>query len=44
MGADAWRRIGILTFDGNRKVKEKIYTRIHPRTTAGVYEKKFPMA
>ena len=24
VGADAWRRIGVLTFDGNRPVKEKV--------------------
>ena len=29
VGADAWRRTGILTFDGNIKVKKKAtYTRI----------------
>ena len=24
VGADAWRRTGVLTFDGNRKIKEKV--------------------
>lgn len=29
IGADAWRRTGVLTFDGNRTVKEKVtYSRI----------------
>ena len=29
IGADAWRRTGVLTFDGNMKVKEKVtYKRI----------------
>jgi len=29
IGADAWRRTGILTFDGNKQVKEKVtYERI----------------
>ena len=30
MGADAWRRTGVLTFDGNTKLKEKVtYEKIH---------------
>ena len=29
VGADYWRRTGVLTFDGNRNVKEKVtYNRI----------------
>ena len=29
VGADYWRRTGVLTFDGNRRVKEKVtYNRI----------------
>ena len=29
VGADCWRRTGVLTFDGNRKIKEKVtYERI----------------
>ena len=24
IGADAWRRTGVLTFDGNKEVKEKV--------------------
>ena len=29
VGADSWRRTGVLTFDGNRKIKEKVtYERI----------------
>lgn len=29
VGADAWRRTGVLTFDGNKQVKEKVtYERI----------------
>lgn len=30
IGADAWRRTGVLTFDGNTSVKEKVtYERLH---------------
>ena len=29
VGADAWRRTGVLTFDGNKQVKQKVtYSRI----------------
>ena len=30
IGADAWCRTGVLTFDGNRRIKEKVtYERMH---------------
>ena len=41
VGADAWRRTGVLTFDGNRKVKEKVtYERIRKHLEE-VYGRKF---
>ena len=41
VGADAWRRTGVLTFDGNTKVKNKVtfnHIREHLQT---VYQRKF---
>ena len=41
IGADAWRRTGVLTFDGNTKVKEKVtYKRIQQHLEQ-VYKRKF---
>ena len=41
VGADAWRRTGVLTFDGNRPIKEKVtYFRIKQHLEA-VYKRKF---
>ena len=41
VGADAWRRTGVLTFDGNRKIKEKVtYERIR-KHLQDMYGRKF---
>ena len=41
VGADAWRRTGVLTFDGNKSVKEKVtYSRIKEHLEQ-VYKQKF---
>ena len=41
VGADAWRRTGVLTFDGNTNLKQKaIYERIHQHLEE-VYKCKF---
>ena len=41
IGADAWRRTGVLTFDGNTKVKQKVtYNRIREYLQS-VYKRKF---
>lgn len=41
VGADAWRRTGVLTFDGNANVKEKVtYERIRQHLQQ-VYNRKF---
>ena len=41
VGADAWRHTGVLTFDGNTKVKQKVtYTRIKEYLES-VYNRKF---
>ena len=42
VGADAWRT-GVLTFDGNRKVKEKV-TNVSINVYRKYTEKNFPMA
>lgn len=41
IGADAWRRMGVLTFDGNKQVKEKVtFDRIRKHLEA-TYKRKF---
>ena len=41
VGADAWRQTGVLTFDGNRKLKEEAtFTRIQSHLEK-VYKRKF---
>ena len=41
VGADAWRRTGVLTFDGNNTIKEKVtYSRIKEHLQK-VYQRKF---
>ena len=41
VGADAWRRTGVLTFDGNANLKDKVtYTKIQEHLTK-VYDRKF---
>ena len=35
MGADAWRCTGVLTFDGNPKVKKEAYIQAHSTTPSG---------
>ena len=41
IGADAWRRTGVLTFDGNKSVQEKVtYRRIQEHLQA-VFKRKF---
>ena len=36
VGADAWRRTGVLTFDGNIKLKDKVtYEKIRHKFTYG---------
>lgn len=41
IGADAWCRTGVLTFDGNRRIKEKVtYERICQHLQQ-VYQRKF---
>lgn len=40
VGADAWRRTGVLTFDGNLKVKQVTYGRI-PQYLEEKYQQKF---
>ena len=41
VGADAWRRTGVLTFDGNSAVKEKVtYSRIQEHLQ-NIYKRKF---
>ena len=41
VGADAWRRTGVLTFDGNKRVAEKVtYQRIKEHLES-VYKRKF---
>ena len=41
IGADAWRRTGVLTFDGNCKVKEKVTYRRIQQHLQNVYHRKF---
>ena len=43
VGADAWRRTGVLTFDGNAKVKQKVtFNRIREHLhVQSVYKRKF---
>ena len=43
MDADAWRT-GVLTFDGNRKVEEKVTYECIRKHLQEVYGKIFPMA
>ena len=41
MGADTWRRTGVLTFDGNCRVKEKVTYRKIQQHLQEVYDWKF---
>ena len=41
MGADAWRRTGVLTFDGNTKVKQKVAFNRVKEHLEHVYNRKF---
>lgn len=41
VGADAWRRTGVLTFDGNCRVKEKVTFRKIQHHLQEVYHRKF---
>ncbi len=41
MGADSWRRTGLLTFDGNRKLKKKATFAIIKAHLESVYNRKF---
>ena len=41
VGADAWRRTGVLTFDGNCRVKEKVTYRKIQQHLQEVYDRKF---
>ena len=41
VGADAWRRTGVLTFDGNRKVEKKVTFRCIKNHLEEKYGKKF---
>lgn len=40
VGADMWRRTGVLTFDGNTKVKQVTFNRIREHLQS-VYKRKF---
>ena len=41
IGADAWRRTGVLTFDGNTKVKQKVTFKRIKEHVESVYKRKF---
>lgn len=41
IGADAWRRTGVLTFDGNRRIKEKVTYECIRQHLQQVYQRKF---
>lgn len=41
VGADAWRRTGVLTFDGNSKLKDKVTYRKIKKHLEKVYNRKF---
>ena len=41
MGADAWRRTGVLTFDGNSKLKDKVTYKKIQKHLEDVYNRRF---
>ena len=41
VGADVWRRTGVLTFDGNTKVKQKVTFRRIKEHLESMYNHKF---